>query len=94
MIFQLPTKTVPETNERVDNGEGCEEEDQTVEDVMEEVPGDQDVESQELDRQTESSQRYLNQNSVFSIRIQYSHHTAPHRLIIKKCVSEDNFHIC
>ena len=71
MIFQLPTKTVPETNERVDNGEGCEEEDQTVEDVMEEVPGDQDVESQELDRQTESSQRYLNQKIPCLLSILY-----------------------
>ena len=71
MIFQLPTKTVPETNERVDNGEGCEEEDQTIEDVMEEVPGDQDVESQELDRQTESSQRYLNQKIPCLLSILY-----------------------
>ena len=39
-FFQLPTKTVPETNERVDNGERSEEEDQTVEDVLQEVSGD------------------------------------------------------
>ena len=79
--LDLPTKTVPETNERVDNGEGCEEEDQTVEDVMEEVPGDQDVESQELDRQTESSQRYLNQKIHCLLSILYSvfttHGTTP-----------------
>ena len=66
-FFQLPTKTVPKTNERVDNGERSEEEDQTVEDILQEVADNQDVESEELDRQTQGSQRYLSQNNYYSM---------------------------
>ena len=69
------TKTVPETNERVDNGERGEEEDEAVEDVLQEVASYQDVDSQELDRETQSSQRYLNQQNKYCLFPPHNFHT-------------------
>ena len=54
------TETVPETDGRVEDVESGEEEDEPGEDGLEEVAGDEDVESEELYSETETRQQDLN----------------------------------
>ena len=54
------TETVPETDGRVEDVEGGEEEDEPGEDGLEEVAGDEYVESEELYRETKTRQQDLN----------------------------------